>query len=79
MASAGVEPTTLWLKVIDSTKASSRPTNECASDVDLPISVEEMNRFYAAASTDDNYLPPVLKTTATPIVATCLDRTSSPF
>ena len=28
-ARAGVEPTTLWLKVIDSTKAPSRPIREC--------------------------------------------------
>ena len=45
---------------------------QCAPGVDLSISVE-MNRFYAAASTDDDYLPPVLKATVTRIVATCLE------
>src|SRR6218665_2893006 len=43
-----------------------------AFDDDRLTSVEEMNRFYAAASTDDDYLPPVFKATATPIVTTII-------
>src|SRR6218665_232218 len=43
------------------------------SDVELPISVEEMNSFYAAASTDTGYLSPVLKTTASPNETICLE------
>src|SRR6218665_461668 len=41
------------------------------SEADLPLTVEEMNSFYAAASTDSGYLPPILKDTASPNVTTC--------
>src|SRR6218665_2260260 len=43
------------------------------SDDELPNSVEEMNNFYAAASTDTDYLPPVMKTTASPNETICLE------
>ena len=36
------------------------------SDADLPVTVEEMNCFYATASTDTEYLPPILKATTSP-------------
>src|SRR6218665_1787411 len=35
-------------------------------DAELPISVEELNAFFATASTNDNYQQPQLKTTVMP-------------
>src|SRR6218665_3426357 len=55
-------------------KAVSKLTGkERESEVDLPLTVEEMNSFYAAASTDPGYLPPILKDTASPNGTTCYE------
>src|SRR6218665_2537963 len=44
---------------------------QSATEADLPLSVEDMNSFYAAASTDTEYLEPVLKATASPDTTLC--------
>src|SRR6218665_3006433 len=41
------------------------------SESDFPLTVEEMNSFYAVASTDSGYLPIMLKDTASPNVTIC--------
>src|SRR6218665_4230854 len=44
---------------------------QSATEADLPLSVEDMNSFYAAASTDTEYFEPVLKATASPNTTLC--------
>ena len=53
-------------------KAANKLTGkQSATEADLPLSVEDMNLFYAAASTDTKYLEPVLKATASTNTTLC--------